>query len=114
MEAAFVCPDGHLTRLHQPGRRRREYDLCPECGKSVYLEERESLFAEILTVTADGDGFSGVPLVVGGRRWKRERMREGDRLRVVGVPRADFREDSTHGTSYLDVLSLEAVDRDLF
>jgi hypothetical protein len=114
MEAAFVCPDGHVTHLHQPGRRRREYDRCPECGKSVYLEERESLFAEILVARGSGEGFSDVPVVIGGRRWKRERMREGDSFVVNGIPRADFTGDSTHGSSYLDALSLEAVDRDLF
>jgi hypothetical protein len=41
-------------------------------------------------------------------------MREGDSFVVNGIPRADFTGDSTHGSSYLDALSLEAVDRDLF
>lgn len=110
MEAAFVCLDGHVTRLHQPGRRRREIRRCPECGDDVYLEERDSLFAEILRVQASGEGFDDKTLVVGGRRWKRLGLAAGDPIRVVGIPRADFRGDSTHGDVYVDVLSLERID----
>lgn len=117
MEAAFVCMDGHTTRVHQPGRRLREIGFCPvdDCGKPVLLEEHDSLFAEILTCTGSGEGFSEVPMVMGGQRWKRAEMRGGDTFTVNGIPRAEFPGDSTHGTVRLDVLSMErSEDSSLF
>ena len=112
MEAAFVCTDGHVTRIHQPGRRRRDISFCPACGDPVYLEERESLFAEIQRVPVSGSGFDGITAILGGRRWKGLTVGEGDTAVVNGIPRADFREDSTHGSAYLDVLHVE-VEEDL-
>jgi hypothetical protein len=112
MEAAFVCTAGHVTRIHQPGRRRRDIGHCPECGDPVYLEERESLFAEIQRAQVSGDGFDRLTAILGGRRWKGLSLGEGDTGVINAVPRADFREDSTHGSAYLDVLHLE-VEEDL-
>ena len=112
MEAAFVCTSGHVTRVHQPGRRRRDIGHCPECGDPVYLEERESLFAEIQRVSVSGDGFDGLTGILGGRRWKDVSIEEGDTATVNAIPRADFREDSTHGSAYLDLLHVE-VEADL-
>jgi hypothetical protein len=112
MEAAFVCTTGHVTRIHQPGRRRRDIGHCPDCGDPVYLEERESLFAEIQRVPVSGEGFDGITAILGGRRWKNLSIGEGDTAMVNAVPRADFREDSTYGSAYLDLLHLE-VEEDL-
>lgn len=112
MEAAFVCTTGHVTRIHQPGRRRRDISHCPECGDPVYLEERESLFAEIQRVSLSGDGFDHVTGILGGRRWKGLSIDEGDTAMINAIPRADFREDSTHGSAYLDILHVE-VEEDL-
>jgi hypothetical protein len=112
MEAAFVCTAGHVTRLHQPGRRRRDIGHCPECGDPVYLEERRSLFAEIRRVPVAGPGFEDITAILGGRRWAGLDVAAGDTATVNGVPRADFREDSTHGSAYLDVLHVD-VEADL-
>jgi hypothetical protein len=112
MEAAFVCTTGHVTRIHQPGRRRRDIDHCPECGDPVYLEERESLFAEIQRVSVSGDGFDRLTGILGGRRWKGVPIAEGDTATANVIPRADFREDSTHGSAYLDILHVD-VEADL-
>jgi DNA replicative helicase MCM subunit Mcm2 (Cdc46/Mcm family) len=112
MEAAFVCTTGHVTRIHQPGRRRRDIGHCPECGDPVYLEERESLFAEIQRVPVSGEGFDTITAILGGRLWTDLSIDEGDTAVVNGIPRADFREDSTHGSAYLDILHLE-VEEDL-
>jgi hypothetical protein len=112
MEAAFVCTTGHVTRIHQPGRRRRDIAHCPDCGDPVYLEERESLFAEIRRVPVSGEGFDRLTAILGGRRWKGLSIGEGDTATINAIPRADFREDSTHGSAYLDVLHVE-VDEDL-
>lgn len=112
MEAAFVCTSGHVTRVHQPGRRRRDIDHCPDCGDPVYLEERESLFAEIQRAPVSGPGFDRITAILGGRRWKGLSIDEGDTAVVNGIPRADFREDSTHGSAYFDVLHVE-VEEDL-
>lgn len=110
MEAAFVCTTGHVTRVHQPGRRRRDISHCPSCGDPVYLEERESLFAEIQRGSVSGEGFDGITAIVGGHRWKALTIREGETAVLNGIPRADFRGDSTHGSAYIDVLSLEVED----
>lgn len=110
MEAAFDCPNGHRTRLHQPGRRRRELDRCPECGESTYLEERASLFGTIFRGHASVGSYDDVALVIGGERWSGLDVTAGDEVVVTGIPRADFRADSTHGDVYVDVLSLSAED----
>lgn len=112
MEGAFVCTSGHVTRVHQPGRRRRDIGHCPDCGDPVYLEERESLFAEIQRAPVAVSGFDSLTAILGGWRWKDLSIGEGGAAVVNAIPRADFREDSTHGSAYLDVLHVD-VDEDL-
>lgn len=110
MEAAFVCVNDHLTRLHQGNLRHQDIDRCPECGESTWLEIKESTFARIQRARVSGEGFEDVLTVVGGSQSMDEEMAAGDRYRLTAVPRGDIDGSSTHGDVYLDTLHLEPAD----
>jgi DNA replicative helicase MCM subunit Mcm2 (Cdc46/Mcm family) len=111
MEAAFLCPDGHVTRVHQASRHKQTIDTCGEsnCQQSVYLEPRESLFCRVQRIYVSGQGFDDTMVILGGITSRYDNISIGDEFIINGIPRAEYSGQMTHGDVFLDGLYIQPV-----
>lgn len=111
IEAAFVCPDGHVTRVHQAHVNKQFIDTCgrSDCDQSVWHEPNRSLFTRIQRAYVSGEHFEDVMVVLGGVQNMQEDMGIGDEYRLHAVVRAETMDGTTHGDVHLGGLYVEEI-----
>lgn len=111
IEAAFVCTDGHLTRVHQAHVNKQFIDTCgrQDCQQSVWHEPNESLFARIQRAYVSAEHFDDVMVVLGGAENMDDDMGVEDTYRLHALVRAETSGETTHGDVHLGGLYMEPI-----
>jgi len=109
IEAAFVCPDGHVTRVHQDNVGKQFVDSCgrTDCDQSAWHEPTESLFTRIQRAYVSAEHFEDVMVVLGGMANMDDNMAVGDDYRLNAIVEAETSGETTHGDVHLGGLSIE-------
>ena len=111
-DAAFECPDGHITEIEQPLKERRGINTCGEssCQNGAYFVPRKSRYLPRQRAVIKDDEFGE------NECW----IEAGDMLRIqnqntqdvsgCGISRAEFADSSTSFDTHIEVCYLASQD----